>query len=39
MNNNYKCYNYHKLRHFKRDCFFLDKKLNKITQQSQKEES
>lgn len=35
-NSNIKCYNRHKLDHFGRNCFFLNRKPNQNTQQSQK---
>lgn len=38
-NNNDECYNCHKLGHMVMDYLLSDKKLNKNTQQSQKEES
>lgn len=34
-----KCYNCHKLGQFGRDCFLLDRRLNRTTQQSWREES
>lgn len=35
-NSNNKCYNYYKLGHFKSDCFLLDRRLNRTTQQSRR---
>lgn len=37
--NNNKCYNCHKLRQFGRDCFLPNRRLNRTTQQSRREES
>lgn len=38
-NSDNKYYNCHKLGHFKRDCFLLDKRLNRTIQQSRREKS
>lgn len=37
-NSDDKCYNCYMLKHFGRDCFLLDRKLNRTTQQFQRKE-
>ena len=39
VNSDDECYNCHKFGHFGRDCFLPDRRLNRNTQQSRKEES
>lgn len=36
--NENKCYNCHKFKHFRQNCFFPSRRLNKTTQQSWREE-
>lgn len=38
-NSDDKCYNYHKLEHFGRDCFLPNRRLNRTTQQLRRGES
>lgn len=37
-NSNNECYNHHKLKHFEKNYFLPDKRLNRATQESQKKE-